>query len=109
MRDLAICQGSGNVGAARGGISEETKRDKILADLLTAVEKLSSRAATQDSQINSLQSHISTPAHTLPVMLDTLPVISSSVASPVTQFISATELSTTGMATVPAVENTMGS
>src|SRR6266516_2107012 len=61
LRDLAICQGMGKTSAATSGMAVDASGERTLADVLAAVEGLSSRTAALDGQMSSLKDQRSPP------------------------------------------------
>src|SRR6266516_4069510 len=61
LRDLTICQGIGKTSAATSVITVDTPGEKTLADVLAAVDGLSSRTAALDGQMSSLKVQMLSP------------------------------------------------
>src|SRR6266516_1423972 len=61
LRDLAICQGIGKTSAATSAITVDASGERTLADVLAAVEGLSSRTAALDGQVRSLKDRMLSP------------------------------------------------
>src|SRR6266516_7820983 len=61
VRDLTICQGIGKTSAATSAITVDTPGEKTLADVLAAVDGLSSRTAALDGQMSSLKVQMLSP------------------------------------------------
>src|SRR6266516_5458205 len=61
LRDLAICQGIGKTSAATSAMTVDASGEKTLADVLAAVNGLSSRTAALDGQMSSLKDQRSPP------------------------------------------------
>src|SRR6266516_556320 len=61
LRDLTICQGIGKTSAATSAMTVDASGEKTLADVLAAVEGLSSRTAALDGQVSSLKDRMLSP------------------------------------------------